>query len=221
MLKRLNLKGEFENPLHAHPAAWESGNVSGDEFAKVYRALRKTANKRIDRLQRSRFNDSDILERYGNRFPSVTTLKERYGEAAEREVVARVNELYQFLSSKGSTVSGQRQIEKDLLETFHDRGLDFVTKDNLRQFAKFMEAWRVQFGDKIYKSESAAMLFESAVKKGINPEEIAQDFNFWLEHQRELDALPRHRNSAQRTSEYYREEIEAKKKKREKKKKKR
>ena len=220
MLKRLNLKGEFDNPLHAHPAAWESGNVSIDEFTRVYRALRKTANKRIKRLENSRFNDSDLLERYGNRFQSVTELQNRYGQAAEREIVARVNELYQFLSNKGSTVTGQRQIEKDMIQTFQDRGLDFINKGNLRQFVKFMEAWRVQFRDKIYKSESAALLFESAIKKGIDPEQIAEDFNFWLENQKELDALPRHRNAEQRTSDFYRAEIEAKKRKRERKRKK-
>lgn len=220
MLKRLNLKGEFENPLHAHPAAWESGNVTIEEFIKVYSALRKTANKRIKRLENSRFNDSELLERYGNRFLSVTELRNRYGLAADREVVARVNELYNFLSSKGSTVTGQRKIEKDMIQLFQDRGLDFVNKGNLRQFTKFMEAWRVQFGDKIFKSESAAQLFESAIKKGIDPEKIAEDFNFWLENHKELDALPRHRNSEQRTSDFYRKEIEDRKRKRERKRKK-
>lgn len=208
MYKKLGLKGEFENPLHAHPAAWESGNVPIRDFTRVYSDLRRTAIKRLNRLKRSRFSDSELVEQYGERFVGIPTLKKEYGDNWQAEVVDRVGDLYKFLSRKGSTVTGQREIETNLIESMHERGLTFVNKKNLRQFQKFMEAWRQQHQNQQYGSESVAMLFEDTIRRRLNPEEIQQDFEFWENNMDKLKGIPRKKNGKELSADELKAEIE-------------
>lgn len=208
MYKKLGLKGEFENPLHAHPAAWESGNVPISDFTRVYSDLRRTAIKRLNRLKRSRFNDSELVEQYGERFVGIPALKKEYGDNWQAAVVDRVGDLYKFLHHKGSTVTGQREMEKALIESMHERGLTFVNKKNLRQFAKFMEAWREQHQNRTFGSETAAMLFEETIRRRLNPEEIQRDFEFWIDNIDKLKGIPRKKNGKKLTADELKEEIE-------------
>lgn len=208
MYKKLGLKGEFENPLHAHPAAWESGNVPISDFTRVYSDLRRTAIKRLNRLKRSRFNDSELVEQYGERFVGIPTLKKEYGDNWQAAVVDRVGDLYKFLSRKGSTVKGQREIETNLIESMHERGLTFINKKNLRQFQKFMEAWRQQHQNRQFGSESIAMLFEDTIRRRLNPEEIQQDFEFWEKNMDKLKGIPRKKNGKELSADELKAEIE-------------
>ena len=113
-----------------------------------------------------------------------------------------------MLTSVRGSVTGLRKWETQQVEHFHELGLTFITKSNLREFGEFMEQARIESLDKIYGSEQVTKLFGQSVKKGIDSKSIMEDFKFFMDNLEELQKLPKHKSKEARTADAYRKEIE-------------
>lgn len=190
--------------------ALKSGSLTDAEMRKEYTRLRAVAVKRLQRFEGTEYEEAKSYRMNKDKFKKLSEMEDR------RELIYLLNDVARFLSAKSSSVSGLKATDRQILETAHERGLTWLKKDNLRQFGEFMEDARAKGYAKIYGSERVAEIFGTAYKKGINPEEVKKNFDFWIEHQSELAKQPKIKNEKQRTADEYRKRIENKKKPRKK-----
>lgn len=203
-----------------HYEAFKSGNVSREELRKEYSRLRQVANRRLARMEGTKYERSQTYRRNAGKY---TTLEEIEREAlaharnikpeaaqkyTDMHVAKKLDELYRFLTAKSGSIRGMQAIENNMIETFRERGLDFINKSNIQQFGEYMDYLRTVHGGRMFDSERAADVFGTAVRKGINPEEIAEDFEYWKAHEAELAAMPKIRNKENRTAAEYRRLLE-------------
>ena len=120
-----------------------------DESAlrKEYTRLRKIANKRLARLQASKYKDSDLAKEYSGGFEILANVADL---PRELTVLAR------FVASERSSITGLQRIEKQTISTLHQHGYKFVNTKNVRQFGAFMEEMRQAGLSKLYSSEFIA-----------------------------------------------------------------
>ena len=150
------------------------------EVSKEYNRLRRVANQRLARLENAGYGDSAIMRRYGEGFGSVRGMT----EAQKR---AKLGEVAKFLGLKTSSVSGQREATRSFIESIHEKGYDFINKNNATAFGRFMEAAKKHYGSKkAFDSELIVDLFERTLEADADPEQIAEDFDYWSENMDQL-----------------------------------
>lgn len=143
---------------------------------KEYTRLRDIAQKRLKRLKAAGLDDTQAYLKNYKHYPKLKDIK------SDAELASRLSDLSRFITAKGSTVSGQKDIMKKSLTTLHDKGYKFVNEGNFRDFGKFMEEYRKQMLDMSYDSGDAADLYGVVIKHQLDPEKVKADFEFWLEN---------------------------------------
>lgn len=143
---------------------------------KEYTRLRDISQKRLKRLKAAGLADTQAYLRNYKHYPKLKDIK------SDSELAARLSDLARFITAKGSTVSGQKDIMKKSLSTLHETGYTFVNEGNFRDFGKFMEEYRNQMLDMSYDSGDAADLYGVVIKHQLDPEKVKVDFEFWLEN---------------------------------------
>ena len=210
MSKRKDIKQFLmENPAENYfPEALKSGLYSAEEMRQHYSYYRSIANKRLQNFKGTEYEHHQSYRRNVDKFVPLTQIKN------ERELMMRLYEVQKFLRAKSGSVSGIRDIERRTLETARNRGLTFLNKGNIRAFGEFMEEARARGYARLYGSERVAELFGTATRKGINPLEIMNDFQYWVDRQEELESIPRIQNAKMRTAEHYKSALENRDRKR-------
>lgn len=205
----------FENEDLYNYEAFKYGNVDGADLRKEYSRLRRVANSRLKRMEGTKYDKSQTYLRNVGKYVTLEEIEAealRYArnlkpEAQSRyvdmHVAKKMSDMYRFLTSKTGSIRGMQRAENNMIEALHERGLTFVNKQNIQQFGEYMEYMRTLHKNRQYDSERAAELFGTASKKGINPMEIAEDFDFWKQHDEELAALPKIANKEKRNAAAY------------------
>ena len=145
-----------------------------DESAlrKEYIRLRKIANKRLARLQASKYKDSDLAKEYSGGFEILANVADL---PRELTVLAR------FVASERSSITGLQRIEKQTISTLHQHGYKFVNTKNVRQFGAFMEEMRQAGLSKLYSSEFIATWWsESDASKRDNVSKLKLEFEEYV-----------------------------------------
>lgn len=157
-----------------------------------YSRLRSIAVKRLQRLGNSEWNDTDLYLRSKNKFKKLKDIKN------ERELRYLFSDLHYFLASPRSSVTGLDKIRRQSLDTLHEHGYKFVTKENFRKFGRFMEWAKEHAQAYMYDSERVANIFnEFSVKRNLSQQEIETAFRAWSRRERKLQKI---RNKNPRTS---------------------
>ena len=205
----------LENADMYHYEAFKGGNVDRDELRKEYSRLRQVANKRLQRMEGTRYENSQTYLRNAGKYTTLAQIEEEalhYAKNLSPEaqqkyvdmhVAKKMSDLFRFLTAKTGSIRGMQRAENELIENLRDRGLTFINKGNIQQFGQYMEYMRILHNGRQYDSERAAELFGTATKKGINPMEIAVDYDYWKRHDEELANTPKIRNAKKRTAEDY------------------
>lgn len=143
---------------------------------KEYTRLRDISQKRLKRLKAAGLDDTQAYLKNYRHYPKLKDIK------SDSELASRLSDLARFITAKGSTISGQKDIMRKSLTTLHDTGYTFVNEENFRDFGKFMEEYRNQMLDMSYDSGDAAELYGVTIKHQLDPEKVKADFEFWLEN---------------------------------------
>lgn len=206
------LKYDYEN---YYVDALKSGTLTEKEMRSEYSRLRKIANRRLSALGRSKFSNTQAYLLNVGKYVTLDKIE------SQRDLMYKLHDLAKFVTAKSGSVSGQYEIRRNALESLRDRGIYFVNEKNFELFGQYMEESRVRGIAKIYGSERIAELFRTAVKKGINPQELFKEFSYWMKNREKLEKTPKIKNEKKRTSSEYKKAIRREdKKKREAKKKK-
>lgn len=156
---------------------------------KEYTRLRDISQKRLKRLKAAGLDDTQAYLKNYKHYPKLNDIK------SDSELAARLSDLARFITAKGSTVSGQKDIMKKSLSTLHETGYTFVNEGNFRDFGKFMEEYRNQMLDMSYDSGDAADLYGVVIKHQLDPEKVKADFEFWLENLDRAEKLRRSKSA--------------------------
>ena len=182
------------------PEALQSGVLSEKEIRDEYRRLRNIANKRIVRLEKAGYGETQAYLRNAGAYKSASnyTMEELY---------YKLYQVSKFVAAKSSTVSGMRRIEKEAIEALKEKGLERI--NNLQEFGDFMSWARTRYKNSDFDSERAAEVYNEAKRRSIDIEEIKKDYEVYRDNYRQFTELPVYRKSERRTSEWYRKALGA------------
>ena len=172
------------------PEAYYLGGITilratgGAEARKEYQRLRRIAQKRLARFVGTQYEDTDI---YKNR-----AIKKPFKPSRElqsvRDLQAALSDVRGFLDAERSTVSGMKRIDRKTIATLHKHGYTFVNMGNIKQFGDFMQAAWLKAAKKMRSSDRVAEMYDAAERKGIPPEELLKDFEYWKKNVEELNS---------------------------------
>ena len=146
------------------------------EVRKEYTRLRDISQKRLKRLSEAGYQETQTYKQNVAHFPKLKAIKSDY------DLAQRLSDLARFITSPRSTVSGMKKTRSKALEKLEEHGYDFVTEENLDAYGEFMEEYRNQKLDREYDSGDAADAFRVLEKHGIDPKDVKEDFEFWIEN---------------------------------------
>ena len=150
---------------------------------KEYTRLRDIAQKRLKRLDAAGYSDTQTYKQNVAHYPKLKDIKSIF------DLAQRISDLANFVKSPGSTVSGLKSRRQKTLEKLHEHEYSFVNESNLDAYGEFMEEYRNQKLDQEYDSGDAYDTFKVMEKHGIDPKDIKDDFEFWLENKKTAESL--------------------------------
>ena len=180
------------------PEALQSGSLSEKEIRDEYRRLRNIANKRIERLEKAGYEQTQTYLRNVGAYKSPSNY-------TVPELQYKLYQISKFVAAKSSTVSGMRLIEKEAIETLQEKGLGRI--NNLQEFGDFMSWARTKYKSSEFDSERAAEIFNEAKRRNISIEEIKKDYELYRDNYHQFTELPVYRKEERRTSEWYRKAL--------------
>ena len=180
------------------PEALQSGSLSEKEIRDEYRRLRNIANKRIERLEKAGYEQTQTYLRNVGAYKSPSNY-------TVPELQYKLYQISKFVAAKSSTVSGMRLIEKEAIETLQEKGLGRIK--NLQEFGDFMSWARTKYKSSEFDSERAAEIFNEAKRRNIGIEEIKKDYELYRDNYHQFTELPVYRKEERRTSEWYRKAL--------------
>lgn len=174
-------------------------SLSNRQLRKEYSRLRSIARKRLERFEGTEWTDTQVYKLNVGVYKPLKEIK------SERELRHLLSTVARFVMSDTGSISGLEKQRQQSVETLNDRGYDFVTKDNFKQFAEFMEYARVANLNRMYDSKRIAEFYEATEKKHLSNEELRSAFRSWTKKQKKLKKI---QNRNPRTSSQYREDVD-------------
>lgn len=168
-----------KNVLQYDPAVYGLGIQEAvftpAEARAEYNRLRKVAAQRLRRLEASPYGGSKLAKAYGESFGALPK------GATESQIRKALSSTAHFLGQKASTITGAKGIQSKFIKTMHERGYNFINKDNAREFGEFMDAWKRSGAAQQYDSEQVVKLYRDAKAKKIDVDKIKDAFEKYLE----------------------------------------
>lgn len=214
------VKFNLDNPDLYHYEAFKYGNVSASDLRKEYTRLRAVANKRLARMEGTKYEKTQTYLKNKGKYTTIAQIEKEAMKQAKNmpkevqqlyinsHIAKKTADLYKMLTSRTGSITGMQQVERETVETLREHGFTFINRNNLKQFGEYMEFLRVLHRGRNFDSERAVDLFGTATKKGIDPQEIAHDYEYWKQHEEELAKTPKIKNAKKRTAEEYKKLLE-------------
>lgn len=159
----------------------ELSKMDTRSLRKEYSRLRDIAHKRLARMGESEFKTSTAYQLNVNKYKKLKNIR------SEKELISRLSDLSRFVEARSSTVTGQKGIISDRLNTLHENGYNFVNRENLTEFGRFMNYIKALFPHHPSASAGdASTMFQGyreLRKSGIGGERMQELFMQFLEKQ--------------------------------------
>lgn len=167
------------------PSAYNPQGLSAyteKQLRREYRRLRDAARKRILRLEKSEFYDSDVLK-----YNSLEKYKRLSDIKSKNELKRLLSDVSRFVTAKTGSVSGLKERRKQQLRTLHEHGYTFVNKGNLREWGEFMQYLKARYP--YHPSETASVLepaykeFKALRARDLTAAQVQTRFESWMKEQ--------------------------------------
>lgn len=154
--------------------------MSKEQKIQSLQKMSKTANSRLKTLEskgltKNAYAKTQRLLSYQNktRFYEGKNYKNNY------EIERALSQLEYFLTSKSSTVRGYKQLKKDRIQAFADKGI-FIKNENVDDFYNFLSSQQFKELGKRVDSNQVIEDFAEYLKN-FSVEEILQEFDAFLQ----------------------------------------
>lgn len=192
----------FNFPEEFYENVDDSFMTWGQKRAEL-RRLQHIANDRLQKFTGTEWEQSTVYKSNKGQYDKNVKKMSR------AEVDMKLNQVYRFLKSNRSTVRGNQIARARTIRSLHQAGFTGINKSNLGEFGKFMDKIRAANLDSIYTSDEVVEMFELFEKKGIKDKgALVQEFDEFYDKRKELEKIPKPRDSKKRTAEYYRKRIQ-------------
>ena len=182
-----------------------SGILTEAQMRKEYSYLRTIANKRLKRMEKSEFSDSEIFLKNRYKFVSLKSITDA------DELAFRLYELVNFVESRSSTITGQKYQRKEIINNLHAKGMIFINEKNYKQFMDFMETVRSLYKSRNHPdSERAYEAFVIAEAKKLNPLDVFESFEEYKDDVEKLEEYSRKTNPKKVNSEDFKKMLNSK-----------
>lgn len=156
-----------------------SRKTSRQSLEREYKRMMKESERRLTALSRSKNETAQTVYRQYQDILKMGKKKTLSKNAQVKAVLA----MEKFLSTKSSKVTNIYAAERKTLEGLQEAGYDFISKKNLRDFGKFMEAMRAAGYARKGSSSTVMEFLSERGKIGKNTEALKKSFERWLETQ--------------------------------------
>lgn len=168
--------------------------IPQNEIKKEYTRLRDILNKRIQRINKSDFAGQGIAGQFPQGLPKLADI-------APEDLPYLLQQAATALNSRSGSLKGLQLRQSETVKSLRERGYTNIDESNIQQFARFMEESRDRGLEMVYGSDNVASLYDATVAVGLEPEDIMDDFDWWLTHQDEVaEAMERIRNKGEETT---------------------
>lgn len=144
---------------------------------KEYSRLRQIAQKRLARLEKAGYGESEIYMDYEGVFEKTRGL-------SDAQIAEIMPDLFNFLNRQISTVSGMNKYISKNIESLHDSGYDFVNKYNFREWTQFLEDIKndddFRYNEELDDIKGASTAEHRAQLRAARIARIEQRFNEYL-----------------------------------------
>lgn len=147
--------------------------LSESELRKEYSRLRSIANKRLKRFEGTEWTDTQQYIQNAGKYKKLSELK------SDTELRHLLSDVARFITADTGSVSGLVKQRDRMIKTMNDRGMDFVNKQNYRDFVEFMEYTRTALVGRWYDSDEREAIFLEAYNRGIRGDELKQIYRKW------------------------------------------
>ena len=154
----------------------EIASMSSDAVRAAYSHLRGLANARIGRMS---------ARGLGKATAPFKTLR----GMSDQEAAQGLAEVSRWMRDPRHTVRGYIKQRAFQLESFHEKGYDFVNEENYEDFVTYMEELREEYGSKVFDSAAAADVYGQGQRIGIPTETLKNNFDYFVEHLDQLDDM--------------------------------
>lgn len=206
MKKPLNFKGEDSD----YVVSTLQNRINRDksierEVRAEYTRLRDIAQKRIKRMGKSEYSKSETYAQYGKGWKKLKDI-------STENLATALHEIQKFVSSKKSTIKGQREAQRKTIETLSESGID-VNKKNYWAFWAVMHEMRSR--KVLYGSDKAVELADALLERNMMTNTIADrnalkamedsTFTKLLENSSNMDQIPDEIDTTEEMSEFIKE----------------
>lgn len=168
--------------------------IPENEIRKEYTRLRDILSKRIKTIQKSEFRGQGIAGQFPTGLPKLSEIR-------PEDLPYMLQHAATAIRSNIGSLTGLRRRRSETLASLRESGYRNITEDNIEDFAKFMEESRDRGLEMVYGSDNVASLYDATVAIGLDPEDIMDDFDWWLTHQDDVtEAMERLRNNGEETT---------------------
>lgn len=140
---------------------------------KEYSRMRAAAEKRLRSFERAGMTDREAYLYNVDRYKPLKSI------SGTSELKYLLGDLARFMTAKLGTVSGQRENDQRLVNTFRDKwGIKNLNTKNLQSFLDFLEFARGQKGFK-YDVIAVGDMWDAQQKAKIDPGVVEGNFEFY------------------------------------------
>lgn len=179
--------------------------IPDKDLRDEYNRLRNIYKKRSTAYERSEWADSEKYRQISGRY------QEPAGKLSNEDLIMNLSEMASVLTFEMPGVKALQQQRSATLKTLMEHGYTGINKSNYEEFTRFMEAIREFSMGRATDSPRDAALFGIAERKGVDPDELLDDLDYWREHMFDLKYAKVHNGDGSvRTLEDYRQAINRK-----------
>ena len=178
-------KNVLRGGMYNYMLASQAEVFTPQEARAEYARLRKIANRRLERLGASEFKNERAYKNWSSGFEALPP------GIPERDIRKALFDVARYLNLKTSSISGARKAREKFVATMKKRGYGFINMANAEQFGDFMKEVKKHEEYSGYDSKRVVALYHTAKQKRVDPESLAQDLKYWMEHDAELELSPR------------------------------
>lgn len=148
-------------------------NYSEKALRSEYSRMRAAAEKRLRSFERAGMTDREAYLYNVDRYKPLKAI------SGTSELKYLLGDLARFMTAKLGTVSGQRENDQRLVNTFRDKwGVKNLTTKNLQSFLDFLDFAKGQKGFK-YDVAAVGDMWDAQQKAKIDPATIEGNFEFY------------------------------------------
>lgn len=156
-------------------------NASDEQKRQWLPELAKTANSRLKTLEnrgKTQWAYERVLKDLRTPKDELPRFQYQVKGLTETQLNNRLSDILRFLSSRTSTASGVKEIERERLSGFKDRGFELSNEESFKQFlySSQFEALKA-YGD----SDLILEDFDQALSEGYNMTEIMESYQEFMD----------------------------------------